>query len=288
MRYRIRHRTCYHYSQPVTLKAHVLRLRPRSDATQLLQQFQCIVTPEPITVSQIIELEGNETISVCFGADRTEKLLIETCSEIKTYRSNPFDYLAESWATSLPIDYPASLLTCLQPYLQHPLYPALDPDVVQLAQTLLHEVQSNTSYFLTALTQKIYEACEYSVREVGSPLAAGITWKHRRGSCRDFAVLFMAACRSVGLAARFVSGYQEGDLTLNESELHAWVEVYIPGGGWRGFDPTHGLAVSDRHIALVASAHPNQAAPVSGAVQEGNTINSTLETRVSIESLEDE
>ncbi|HEY9877853.1 MAG TPA: transglutaminase family protein [Leptolyngbyaceae cyanobacterium] len=285
MRYSIRHLTCYHYSQPVSLKPHVLRLRPRSDGTQVLQQFHLSVTPEPTSTAQIVELDGNGTISLWFGDSKTEKLCIETYSEVKTFRTNPFSYLAEPWAAQLPIDYPISLATSLQPYLSHPLYPSLDPGVVQLAQSLLHEINGNVSYFLTTLTQRIYESCEYLVRESGPPLPAGITWTQKRGSCRDFAVLFIAACQSAGLAARFVSGYQEGDLAIPESELHAWVEVYVPGGGWRGFDPTHGLAVSDRHIALVASPHPYQAAPVSGAIQEGSTTNSTLETHITIEAL---
>lgn len=77
----------------------------------------------------------------------------------------------------------------------------------------------------------------------------------------------METCRAVGLAARFVSGYQEGDPNAAERHLHAWAEVYLPGAGWRGYDPTHGLAVADGHIALVASALPKSAAPVTGGVR---------------------
>jgi transglutaminase-like putative cysteine protease len=105
------------------------------------------------------------------------------------------------------------------------------------------------------------------------------------GSCRDFTVLFMEACRAVGLAARFVSGYEEGDSTVLERDLHAWAEVYIPGGGWRGFDPTHGLAVADRHVALVASAFPQFTAPVTGSTQEGGRVSSRLTTEVRVKRL---
>ncbi|MBD2259946.1 transglutaminase family protein [Pseudanabaena sp. FACHB-2040] len=291
MRYQIRHVSCYSYRQPVTLRPHVLRLRPRSDATQLLQQFQLTLTPEPASSSQLIELEGNSTLGIWFSADKTAQLTIEAISEVETCRTNPFDYLVEPWAASLPLDYPTSVLTSLQPYLCPPLLPAVDPGVMQLAQALLHDVQGNLGYFLTALTQKIVESCEYTVRESGPPLPAGITWSQKRGSCRDYAVLFMAACQSLGLAARFVSGYYSGYATeastTTEGDLHAWVEVYIPGGGWRGFDPTHGLAVADRHIALAASAHPSQAAPVTGEVLEGATVPSTLENHITIQVLEE-
>jgi transglutaminase-like putative cysteine protease len=97
----------------------------------------------------------------------------------------------------------------------------------------------------------------------------------------------MEACRAVGLATRFVSGYQEGDLSTDDWELHAWAEVYLPGGGWRGYDPTHGLVVSDRHIALVASANPLYTAPVVGEVMPvspfittGKAVRSTMQTQV--------
>jgi transglutaminase-like putative cysteine protease len=97
----------------------------------------------------------------------------------------------------------------------------------------------------------------------------------------------MEVCRAVGLAARFVSGYQEGDPEARERDLHAWAEVYLPGAGWRGYDPTHGLAVSDRHISLVAAAVPSYAAPVSGAVsaEGGKKVDSQLEAQILIKSI---
>lgn len=286
MQYRICHLTCYRYSQPVSLKPHLLRLQPRSDGSQHLQQFQMSIAPEPATRSALIDLEGNAAIALWFGSEKTSELSIETASLVETTRVNPFDYLMEPWAVNFPLDYPTSLLSGLQPYLHNPMFPAIAPGVVELAQDLLFEVQGNVGYFLMALTQKIYETCEYTVRDVGPPHPAGVTWSQKRGSCRDLAVLFMAACRSLGLAARFVSGYQEGDPHLNENELHAWVEIYLPGGGWRGFDPTLGLAVADRHIVLAAGAHPSQAAPVTGALHEGTSATSTLEAQVRLEVLD--
>ena len=94
----------------------------------------------------------------------------------------------------------------------------------------------------------------------------------------------MAVCRAVGLAARFVSGYQEGDLAQASHDLHAWAEVYVPGGGWRGFDPTLGLAVSDRHVAISAAVDPQQAAPVSGTLQPAQQVETNLETQIKLVS----
>lgn len=103
------------------------------------------------------------------------------------------------------------------------------------------------------------------VRPNGDAYEPAVTLKRGQGACRDLTVLFMEACRSVGLSARFVSGYAEGLSTRDDGELHAWAEIYLPGAGWRGFDPTLGLAVADRHVAIAASPIPVGAAPVSGS-----------------------
>ena len=282
MRYRIQHQTHYTYQQPIHLRQHLLRLRPRSDSAQTVRRFQVEVSPQPERQSHIVELEGNSTLGLWFADEATATLTIKTMAEVETFRQNPFDYLAESWAAQFPIDYPHSMATLLRPYLNHPLYPAAAPAIVELAQNLAHDVDGNVGFFLTTLTQRIYETCQYAVRPTGPPQAPGITWAKQLGSCRDLTVLFMEACRVVGLAARFVSGYEEGDSTVLDRDLHAWAEVYIPGGGWRGFDPTHGLAVADRHIALVASAFPSLAAPVSGSTQEGGRVASSLATEVRV------
>lgn len=282
MLYTIRHTTHYHYSQPVILKPHHLRLRPRSDVTQALRYFDLKITPEPSGISSAVDVDGNASDTVWFEPQTTDQLIITTQSKVETFRDNPFHYLAEPWATFLPIDYPTSLNMSLQPYLANPLWLAPAPEVVQLAQQVLQAIDRNTSYFLTALNQRIYESCEYTTRKSGDPLPPGITWTEKRGSCRDLTTLFMEACRCVGLAARFVSGYQEGDLENAQGDLHAWAEVYVPGAGWRGFDPTLGLAVANQHVALVASPYPRQAAPVFGALREGQTVSSTLTSEVLI------
>jgi transglutaminase-like putative cysteine protease len=188
----------------------------------------------------------------------------------------------------LPIDYPSSLLTQLQPYLKSYGF-TTNPVAVQLAQEIADEVKGNTLSFLNTLNERIYQDCEHIVRETGEAWQAELTWNAKRGSCRDFAVLFMEVCRAMGLATRFVSGYQEGDLDQDERHLHAWVEVYLPGGGWRGYDPTHGLAIADRHIALVASPVPSYASPIVGAItpvksaiETGKPPESKMEAHVSI------
>lgn len=268
MQYQIVHTTTYSYSQPVALEPHTIRLRPRSDSWQTLQHFELEVSPEPISKSLAIDLDGNAIAKVWFNQELTEHLHIEVRSQVETHCNNPFNYLLEPWAAKLPIDYPSSRQFQLQPYLSgHKGELRIAPIAVELAEEILHAVEGNTVAFLTKLNQQIYENCKQVVRETGDPLPPSITWKQQSGSCRDVAVLFMAVCRAIGLATRFVSGYQEGDLDNPERHLHAWVEVYLPGGGWRGYDPTHGLAVADRHIAVAASPIPKGAAPVTGGLK---------------------
>ncbi|MEM8779722.1 MAG: transglutaminase family protein [Cyanobacteria bacterium P01_G01_bin.49] len=264
MRYFINHKTHYTYNQPVFLKPHIIRLYPHSNGWQNLLDFSIDIEPNPLNTAQNIDLNGNNIIQAWFK-DATEKLTINVKAEVVTLIDNPFNYLLEPWALTLPIDYPTSLFKNLQPYLNF-YHQSPDPKIVELAQDILHNVEGNTLNFLAELNQKIYKNCQYIVRETGEPWQPGITWKKQQGSCRDTALLFMEVCRVVGLGARFVSGYQEGDRHQKQRDLHAWVEVYLPGGGWRGYDPTYGLVVADGHIALAASSCSQEVAAITGEI----------------------
>jgi transglutaminase-like putative cysteine protease len=282
MDYQITHITTYNYDRAVKLSPHVLRLRPRCDVSQTLHKFSQICDPPPQKGSENLDLDGNNFTLIWFDDREINQLQITTISQVTTHRNNPFDFLLEPWATQLPIDYPHSLAQQLSPYLQsHPI----DPIAHQLAQEIWLESHGNTITFLTNLNQTIYQQCSYLLREKGDPFPPAITWKQRAGSCRDFSVLFMAACRAVGLAARFVSGYEQGDPKSNDNHLHAWVEVYLPGGGWRGYDPTHGLAVSDTHIALVASPHSHKTTPIFGTIRQGMVVKSQMKYQLQIRLL---
>ncbi|WP_421657597.1 transglutaminase family protein [Leptothermofonsia sp. ETS-13] len=288
MRYQISHTTTYRYSQPVTLYPHVVRLRPRSDSSQTLQSFSLLVTPEPMNQSQVLDLDGNSTIKVWFKPEPAESLVVQVLSQVETHQTDPFNYLLEPWALSLPIDYPASLFGQLQPYLvaQFPGYgSAIDPVAVQLAQEISQQAEGNSALFLTLLNQQIYQNCKQLIRETGDPFPPGVTWTAQAGSCRDLTVLFVEVCRAIGLAARFVTGYNEGDPDSRKFHLHAWAEVYLPGAGWRGFDPTQGLAVADRHVALVASAFYRYAGPISGSFNRAGGAQSEMSYQLVIQGI---
>jgi transglutaminase-like putative cysteine protease len=286
MRYQIRHQTRYDYSHPVQLQPHVIRLRPRSDGWQTLEQFSLQVTPAPIGRSDLLDLDGNTLIKLWFEPLAwVEALDIAVQSTVTTHQADPFTYLLEPWALQLPLDLPQSLHQQLQPYLGGPV----DAVAQALAQEIDVATAGSLTAFLNQLNQRIHTDCQYLIRETGDPFPPGITWTEKKGSCRDFAVLFMAACRAMGLAARFVSGYQKDDpAELDgkpelESYLHAWAEVYCPGAGWRGYDPTLGLVVADRHIPLVASPDWRYAAPVTGKVNRVGGVRSGLTSKLDIQ-----
>ncbi|PSB05095.1 transglutaminase family protein [Merismopedia glauca] len=283
MQYQISHSTTYDFSQPVTLKPHIIRLQPRSDSWQTVASFQIGIIPQPANVSRSIDLDGNNTIKIWFDPDRTTKQLsIQIQSQVETHCTNPFDYLLEDWATFLPIDYPSSLQSQLYPYLAGKWGRwGLDSLAIDLGEEIAEKTSNNVFDFLIELNQRIYDRCDKIIRETGEPLPPKMTWEQQAGSCRDLAILFMEICRSVGLATRFVSGYHEGDISNPHADLHAWVEVYLPGAGWRGYDPLYGLAVSDRHVALAASAIPKATAPVEGKTSV-NGGNSHLSYQVSV------
>lgn len=242
--------------------------------------------PHPQGSSNFIDLDGSNLTKLWF-IKPTEILSIQTLAQVETSCTNPFAYLLEPWANSLPLDYPSSLLRQLEPYLR-PYSFVSDSTALELAQEIAIATNNNILDFLFALNQRIYQDCQYIIRDTGEPFPPGVTWRSRKGSCRDYAVLFMDVCRAMGIAARFVSGYQEGDAQQQSRDLHAWVEVYLPGAGWRGYDPTLGLVVSDRHIPLAASAIPSYAAAVEGSVAPvtiGAKVTSKLQAQISLKPL---
>ncbi len=288
MKFQITHTTVYSYSAPVVLQPHTLRLRPRSDGWQTLTAFGVDVDPAPQGISPVNDLDGNSVIQLWFHPQAVERLTIQICAEVETHCTNPFHYILEPWARQIPISYPAAIGQQLQPYLCQQMFgqPAVpDPTAIDLAKMLLQETEGNVSAFLSKLNQQIYTTCRQVIREEGAPMPPSVTWSQKLGSCRDFAVLFMETCRAIGLATRFVSGYHQVD-PGNTAHLHAWVEVYLPGAGWRGYDPTQNVVVYDRHVALAAAALPYYAAPVQGTFQGAN-IQDTMQYMLRVDCTED-
>lgn len=262
MLYKIEHITRYAYSKEVFLEPHIVRLRPRSDSAQTLKKFEIDVNPKPSGITTILD-SGGDSVFLWFE-DMTDSLEIICRSEVETKRGNPFDYiLATDRAHRLPMEYGSPSETVLEPY----RIPSSDfgDDFDGFVARIMLESSNDSLKFLSTLNSYINDNFTHKLREDGPAQEPEETLSKMNGTCRDFVVLFNEAARSMGFAARFVSGYTEGDLSLMQNYLHAWSEVYIPGGGWRGYDPTLGLSVADQHVAIATGATPIEASPVSGS-----------------------
>jgi transglutaminase-like putative cysteine protease len=272
MRFQIRHVTEYTYARNVVLAPHTFRLRPREDGSQWTHRFDLRIEPEPTGRCEFLDVEGNVVTRAWF-MDGGATFRVTAEMDVETLRANPFDYLPafDGWEM-----YPPGLKRRLAPYLDAG---PVGTGVTQLAQSLRRSSDEPLA-FLGALNAHLHERFGREIRELGAAQTPDETLARGKGACRDLAVLFNAVCRLQGIAARFVSGYQRGEEERERRYLHAWPEVYLPGGGWRGFDPSHALAVADAHVAVAAGAEPDQAAPVDG-VYYGDAA-ATLETYVRI------
>lgn len=282
MYFEITHKTTYSYSSPIFLEPHTLKLRPRCDGLQNLTQFDWKVEPRPVGLSEGIDLDGNVTANVWFEG-LTEILVIESRAKVFTRYRNPFNYVLAERADRLPVRYLEPIELYVAPYI---VRQSESDFVEQFARHIANMTEWKTLRFLTALNREVYECCRQIPREQGAAQPVEETLLRKRGSSRDLAVLFMEACRYVGIAARFVNGYHENGGEADKRHLHSWGEVYLPGVGWRGYDPSQGLAVTDRHVALAAAGIPLLAAPVSGTFR-GNAVTSALNAEIDIRVVAD-
>jgi transglutaminase-like putative cysteine protease len=279
MKFKIRHSTTYTYTRPVFLEPHLIRLCPRSDPRQRLLSFDFSVSPPPAGAAHNIDAEDNPFHLTWFN-DLTAEFTIEAWSLIETLKANPFDsYL--TCEDRLPLALSDVESTLLEPCLDS--YSLVAPGDVELIKSLCREVEAQGGgrvlATLQALNHYLFDYVEKTTRYDHGLQSVGTTLMSGRGACRDTALVFMAACRTWSIPARFVSGCHEGDPEQVEGELHAWAEVYLPGFGWLGYDPTHGLAVANRHVSYAASALPEQASPVAGTFR-GTGAAAAMEHRV--------
>lgn len=279
MRVSVAHTTVYRYSTPVFLEPHVLRLRPRQDGTQWLRSYTLKITPTPAGLTETLDQDGNPAVEVWFR-DIAPELRIESSFEVDTSRGNPFDYIL-TVPPFLPVPYGEPLQGALCAYLGNGV---VCGPVRELADQLLSETGGRTLEFLTRLNAHLFEAYGHSIRAEGPPHPVEFTMAEREGTCRDLAMVFCAVCHAAGIAARFVSGYEQEAATQECAYMHAWAEVYLPGGGWRGYDPTQGLAVANSHVVVAAAADPRLAAPVTGTYR--GTADSKMEFTIELKLAE--
>lgn len=265
----VEHTLHYSYSNSVSLTPHTIYLTPKASTNQEIVSFQLEISPTPTILYKNIDVEGNAQ-SVAFFNIQTDNLSFRAKVEIVSEQVNPFHFIYFPFeAETLPFKYPEKEFALLQHYLTDEGVTTL---IDQFARQMAAEANWKTTDFLTRISTYIRYNFLYEKRLEGAAHSPEITLISRKGTCRDYAVLMIAACKSLGLAARFVSGYCYGS-ELQAHELHAWVEVYLPGAGWRGFDPTEGRIVDFHYIALASSAQAELINPIRGGFR-GNAVSS--------------
>ena len=271
IRVAINHKTQYKYDRLVSLSPHVFRLRPAVHSRTPIESYSLTIKPSKHFINWQQDPFGNYLARVVF-LEKTRELYLEVDLVADMTVINPFDFFVEEYATEYPFEYDAQLRKELIPYLEiKESGPLLKKWVSGVPRD-----KKGINDFLVSLNQSLWKDIGYNIRMEPGIQSCEETLRIARGSCRDTGWLLVQIFRHLGLASRFVSGYlvqltadvksldgpsgPEQDFT----DLHAWCEVYVPGAGWLGLDPTSGLFAGEGHIPLACTPDPVSAAPVTG------------------------
>ena len=264
----VRHITAYRYKQPVAFGEHRMMLRPRDSYDQKLIEARLDITPEPASLRWVHDVFGN-CVAIARFSGRATDLCFDSTIRLDHAPTNAVEFQIEDYASTYPFSYgseesPDLLRSVERQY--------LDPgrEIDRWArQFLRRQGPTGTRELLAAMTLAIRERFTYVSRPEFGTQDPIETLKLGSGSCRDFAVLMMEAVRSLGLAARFVSGYlyvpeDGGGGRVGGGATHAWLQVYIPGAGWLELDPTNGVVGSRDLIRVAVVRDARHAVPLSG------------------------
>lgn len=275
IRVALNHVTHYQYDRVVGIGPQLVRLRPAPHCRTPIKSYSLKVTPADHYVNWQQDPHGNFQARFVFP-DTADELKVEVDLVAEMTVIDPFDFFVEEYADKFPFTYEESLAHELRPFME--TIP-IESKLASLVESI-DRSEVRTIDFLVALNAKIQSLVEYTVRLEAGVQTPEETLTLKRGSCRDSAWLLVQLLRHLGLASRFVSGYliqltadvksldgpsgPEADFT----DLHAWTEVFLPGAGWVGLDPTSGLFAGEGHIPLACTPEPSTAAPISGAVDK--------------------
>ena len=271
IRVALHHHTRYVYDKPIILTPHVFRLRPAAHARTPIEAYSLKIRPETHFINWQQDPFGNYLARVVFPEPARELSIdVDVVAEMTVI--NPFDFFVEEYAREYPFQYDAQAAKELVPYLEI----GERGERLQAWLAQVDRTSQGTVDFLVGLNQRLWKDIAYAIRMEPGVQTCEQTLEKALGSCRDSAWLLVQILRHLGLAARFVSGYLV-QLTADVksldgpsgpvqdfTDLHAWAEVYIPGAGWLGLDPTSGLFAGEGHIPLACTPDPVSAAPVTG------------------------
>ncbi|MDF1763524.1 MAG: transglutaminase family protein, partial [Oleibacter sp.] len=271
----IQHNTYYEFDRPINLSPHVVRLRPAPHSRTPIKSYSLKVSPTDHFLNWQQDPYGNFNARLVFP-EKTTRFAVEVEVIADMTVINPFDFFIEDYAEEFPFKYSKQLRKELEPYLQ---CTSEGEEFTKLLEGI-DRTPKRTIDFLVGANQVVQNLVEYTVRMEPGVQTPEETLEKALGSCRDSAWLLVQLLRHLGLAARFASGYlvqlKSDEKSLDGpsgpeedfTDLHAWCEVFLPGAGWVGMDPTSGLFASEGHIPLACTPDPVSAAPIEGMMDE--------------------
>lgn len=293
MKLTVRHRTRYSYSGEVSFGDHHLFLRPRDSHVLVVEAF--VLRTDPAARQRWMRDVFNNIVLVTnFGLGTARSLEFDCTLTVRSLETNPFDFVLEPYATGFPFRYEQRERVALAPSIETPIAGSRTVFDWFYAAVPSPNSHADVVQFLSDLNSAVRTSIAYVRRDEEGVQTPDETLRMGRGSCRDMALLFMAVCRQLGLAARFVSGYlydpptDEGNgpgFNRAVGSMHAWAEVFLPGAGWKGFDPTNGILANANFIPTAVAIEPSSVDPIQGKFFSKSPAEARLEVDLEITAI---
>src|SRR5947209_6225714 len=280
MKIGFRYETSYRYNRALRFSPHDVRLFPRTD--RFVQMTRLDFRTKPETTVRFERDVFDNIVASCFFDQRSEMLELRLAIDVEAVKKNPFDFVLSRRAVQIPFNYEQDIASIICAYCKRQTGGS-----ISLAgwRPPSQESPRETVATLVELTKTLHQTISYERREEGAAQSPAETLRRQRGACRDTAVLLAELLRDLGLAARVVSGYlRETDEEVRRAEgsLHAWTEVFLPGAGWVGLDPTNGIFCNDNFIPAAVGLGPADITPISGSFYHRDRVPAEMKSRLEL------